>query len=184
MIVPLRRALALAAVAAATMTASPLVAQTPWIHVEVDDDTEADTRVKVNLPLSVVALALEAAPSEVVSREGIHIHDCDIDIAHLRRAWTELKDAGDAELVSVEGRDGNVAIRREGDKVRIDLTDRKDGGEVHVHVPVSVVDRLLSGEGDELNVRGAIDELRSLRGEVVRVDDGGTKVRVWIDERD
>ncbi|HXV62551.1 MAG TPA: hypothetical protein VEK15_17765 [Vicinamibacteria bacterium] len=184
MIVPLHRALALAGVAVATLTASPVLAQTPWIHVEVDEGTAADTRVKVNLPLSVVALALDAAPSEVVSRGRIHAHDCDIDIADLRRAWRELKDAGDAELVSVEGRDGNVAIRREGDKVRIDLTDRKDGGEVHVDVPVSVVDSLLSGEGDELNVRGAIDELRSLRGDVVRVDDGGTKVRVWIDERD
>ena len=47
-----------------------------------------------------------------------------------------------------------------------------------------MVDALFSGEGQELNLKEAISELKSLRGDIVRVDDGETKVRIWIDEKD
>ncbi len=49
---------------------------------------------------------------------------------------------------------------------------------------MSVVDALFSGEGQDLNLKDAISELKSLRGDIVRVDDGGTNVRIWIDEKD
>jgi hypothetical protein len=49
---------------------------------------------------------------------------------------------------------------------------------------VSVVDALFSGEGKELNLKGAISALKSLRGDVVRVDGDDAKVRIWIDEKD
>ena len=51
--------------------AAPLYAQAPWIHVDVSEDGEDGTHVKVNLPLSVVQIALEAAPDEFVS-DGQH----------------------------------------------------------------------------------------------------------------
>ena len=47
--------------ALALAVATPLFAQTPWIHVEVIETGEDDTRVNVNLPLSVVQVALDAA---------------------------------------------------------------------------------------------------------------------------
>ena len=55
-------------------------------------------------------------------------------------------------------------------------------GEVQVRVPVSVVDALLSGAGETLDVRGAIQELSALRGEMVQVVHPEGRVRVWIDE--
>ena len=45
-----------------------------------------------------------------------------------------------------------------------------------------VVDALLSGEGDALNIRAAIDQLSTLRGEMVRVIESDNNIRVWIDE--
>lgn len=179
--------LAMALLGASLLTAAPAFSQTPWIHVEVEESQDDDTQVKVNLPLAVVEVALDAAPSDIVSEGRIHLHhvDKDIDIADLRRMWNELRNTGDAELVSVTGKDGDVEIHRRGDLVTIDVTERDgDRDKVHIEVPVSVVDALFSGDGEELNVRDAVRELKSRRGDIVRVDGGDTKVRIWIDEKE
>ena len=46
-----------------------------------------------------------------------------------------------------------------------------------------ILETLLEGEGSQLNLRAAIAELSTRRGELVKVIDGDTQVRVWIDER-
>ena len=48
---------------------------------------------------------------------------------------------------------------------------------------MEVVDALFSGEGDELNVKAAISQLQKRRGDIVRVNDETSTVRVWIDEK-
>ena len=55
-------------------------------------------------------------------------------------------------------------------------------GEVQIRVPVTVVDALLSGDGETLDVRSAIQELSALRGEMVQVIQPDARIRVWIDE--
>jgi hypothetical protein len=54
---------------------------------------------------------------------------------------------------------------------------------VRVEIPVSLVDALLSGEGEEANIEAAIVELKKRRGDIVRVQDDDSHVRVWIDEQ-
>jgi hypothetical protein len=175
-----------AALLALTLGAAPLQAQTPWIHVEVDENEEDASHVKVNLPLSVVEIALEAAPEKIVEGGRIRVHhiDEDIDVYDLRRMWNELRSAPDSELVSVQKKDQTVSIRRQGDQILIEVDDREGRDTAHIQVPVRVVDALFSGEGQELNVKEAISQLKGLRGDIVRVDDGETKVRIWIDEKD
>lgn len=175
-----------AAFLALAFGAVPLQAQTPWIHIEVDENDTDASHVKVNLPLSVVEIALEAAPEKIVDDGRIRMHhiDEDIDVDDLRRMWSELRSAPDSELVSVQKKEETVSIRRQGDQILIDVDDREDRDTAHIQVPVSVVDALFSGEGQELNLKEAISQLKSLRGDIVRVDDGETKVRIWIDEKD
>ena len=50
-------------------------------------------------------------------------------------------------------------------------------------MPVSVVDALLSGEGEQVNVQAAVAELQKRRGDIVRVQRAGRNVRIWIDEQ-
>ncbi len=174
--------------ALALLVAAPLFAQTPWIHVEVDETGEDDTRIRVNLPLSVVQVALEAAPDKIISDGELHLRhvDKDLDIESLRKMWAELREAGDAEFVTVEEENETIRVRREGGFIRIEIDDRTDGEpeQVHVDIPVTVVDALFSGDGETLNIKDALAELSKERGDIVRVDDGETKVRIWIDERD
>jgi len=94
--------------------------------------------------------------------------------------------------VSVESEDENVKVMRKGDLVQV-FVDKKakpgkdgkasKGEEVRVEVPVSLVDALLSGEGEEANIQAAVAELQKRRGDIVRVRDDDSNVRVWIDEQ-
>ncbi len=176
----------LAASLTLAFTAAPLQAQSPWIHIEVDENDADESHVKVNLPLSVVQIALEAAPEKIVDDGRIRMRhfDEDLDVDDLRRMWNELRSATESDWVSVQERDETVSIRREGDQVLVEVDDRKDKDSVRLQLPVAVVDALFSGDGEELNLKEAIAALKSLRGDIVRVDNGETKVRIWIDEKD
>jgi hypothetical protein len=184
--VEMRRGVVMAlALVAAVVPASTARAEgkTAWIHVRVEEPGK-ESKVSVNLPLPVAEAALAFAPESIASGGHIHLgpRDREISVADLRQAWKELKAAGDAEIVSIEDKDETVKIGRVGDKVRIHVDGRAKGESVNIEIPTAAVDALLAGEGDALNLRGALQEIRQLRGDVVRVDHRDSKVRIWIDE--
>jgi hypothetical protein len=156
-----------------------------WVHVRVEEPQQR-SRVHVNLPLPAVEAALKAAPDVIASEGRVHFgghgaHHLEID--DLRQMWAELKNAGDTDIVSVEEDDERVNVSRKGDLVQVRVQNADGREKVHVDVPVSLVDALFSGSKEELNVRAAVGELRKLRGDVVRVEDHGSTVRIWVDER-
>jgi hypothetical protein len=153
-----------------------------WLHVRVEEPGQR-SRVHVNLPLLAVEAALKAAPESIASEGRIHLggHGRHLDIDDFRQVWNELRSAGDTEIVSTEDGDDRVSISRKGDLVLVRVQgDNRET--VHVDVPVAVVDALFSGPATELNVRAALAQLRTLRGDVVRVNDRDSTVRIWIDE--
>jgi hypothetical protein len=167
-------------------------AGTPWLHVRVEEARKA-SKVHVNLPLSVVEAALKAAPEMIEEHGRIHLGEHhQLKLEDLRQIWKQLAAAGDAELVSVESEDENVQVRRKGDLLQVFVDKKaeagKDGQEkgaeqVRIEVPVSLVDALLSGEGDEVNIQAAVAELQKRRGDIVTVQDHDSHVRVWIDDQ-
>lgn len=179
--------LALAALPAAAQAQSGA-----WLHVRVEEAKKAE-KVSVNLPMSVVEAVLEASPGMIEKHGKIRLgEEHGLKMADLRRAWKALAEVGDAELVTVESEDENVRIQRKGDIVQV-LVDKKgkpskDGApgraeEVRVEVPVSLVDAFLAGEGEEGNIKAAVAELKKRRGDIVRVKDEDSHVRIWIDEQ-
>jgi hypothetical protein len=180
---------ALAALSALPAAMAAAQSGTPWLHVRVEEARKA-SKVHVNLPLTVVEAALKSMP------EMIEEHGClrlgkhhEMKLADLRRVWKELAAVGDAELVSVESDDENVKVMRKGELLQVFVDKKAEEGEgkgaeqVRVEVPVSLVDALLSGEGDEVNIQAAVAELRNRRGDIVQVHDDDSHVRVWIDEQ-
>jgi hypothetical protein len=157
-----------------------------WLHVRVDEPSKQG-KVRVNLPVSVVSAALQAAPEKWMADGHIHLGHFgdskrDVSVADLRRAWAEIKKTGDAEFVTVEEEDQKVRIARAGNLVLVHV-DKPSGREsVRVEVPVEVVDALFSGQGEELNLRAAFAVLQTRRGDIVRVKDDNSTVRIWIDE--
>ena len=181
--------------ALSVLPAAQAVAQTgtAWLHVRVEEAKEA-SKVAVNLPMAVVEAVLKASPDMIEKHGKIHFGDHHgMKMADLRQAWKALAQVGDAELVTVESEDENVKVMRKGDLVQV-FVDKKakpgkdgkpahGGEEVRVEVPVSLVDAFLSGEGEEGNIQAAVAELQKRRGDIVRVRDDDSNVRVWIDEQ-
>jgi hypothetical protein len=155
----------------------------PWLHVQVDENSRS--KVNVNLPLSLVQIALAAAPQSVLSDGHFRLHtgDSRLSVVDMRKLWQELKGAGDTDFVTVEEEDQTVTVSRKGDLVlvRVDSPDKKEA--VRVDLPVSLVDVLLAGDGEEVDLQKAFAELSKRRGDVVNVKDAHSTVRVWIDER-
>ena len=182
--------LALSVLPAATAAAQT---GTAWLHVRVEEAKEA-SKVSVNLPMAVVEAVLKASP-EIIEKHGkVHFgEEHGLKMADIRKAWKALAEVGDAELVTVESEDENVKVMRKGDLVQVFVDSKakpgkdgkpaKGGEEVRVEVPVSLVDAFLSGEGEEGNIQAAVAELQKRRGDIVRVKDDDSHVRVWIDEQ-
>ena len=152
-----------------------------WIHVRVD---EADgAKVNINLPMSLVDVALEIGQKEGFDEDDLRLDpEGDVTVEDLRWMWSELKHAGDAQLVEVQDGDEHVRVYKRGDRVHVDVDE--DGAEkVRIEMPAAIVDALLSGEDDRLDLPAAARELARIGSqEVVRIDDEGTTVRIWIDQ--
>lgn len=161
----------------------------PWLHIRVTEAGEDGSRVNVNLPVSLVQVFADIAEQEIErelsgrgNRIDIDFERHDLDIADIRRAWAELRTAGDAEFVEVDDGNDYVKISRAGERILIEFDERNGNDNGRVEVPVSVVDALLAGDGERLNVRAALDEMiATADGEIVFVEDGRKTVRIWIE---
>jgi len=159
----------------------------PWLHVEVTEEDDDGAKVSVNVPVSLIDIALKAVKDEDLQggRVRIHRHRGDVELEDLRRMWAELKKAGDAEFITVEKEDESVRVERKGQRVLMHVAERYKGElkeKVRVDVPIAVVDALLGGDGESLDLTAAVRELSKVNsGEFIRVDDGKSHVRVWID---
>ena len=115
--------------------------------------------------------------------------DVPVSVSAVRGVWEALMGVGDSEFVTVEEANETVRVARVSDFIEIqverrssDDADTADGKTIDVQLPITVVDALLSGDSDKLNVSVAIERLGTLRGDIVRVTETDRQIRVWIDE--
>ena len=171
-------------VASAAAIPRPAVQQEPepWVHVEIS--RESGENVNINLPLAAITAIIALAPDTVVQDGQLQLgHTHEVPVAALRDMWDGLRDVGDAEFVTIQHEGQDVRIAREGDTILVIVSGGRDASEaVRVEIPVPVVDALLSGDGDTLNITAALQELSTLRGELVRVIEPDNNIRIWIDE--
>ncbi len=150
-----------------------------WIHVRVDDDQ--GSKVRVNLPLSMAEKAVAMVPSDHLDNGKIQLDDREYSVQELRELWAEIQKSPDMTFVTVEQTEESVKVWKEQGKLRVEVRGL-DGDRVDVQVPLEVVDALLSGDADELDVGAAIRALSdSGGGEIVAVTDQRENVRVWVD---
>ncbi len=154
-----------------------------WLHVRVDETDGA--KVKVNVPVSMVEKAIAMVPDEHLRHGRIHMSECceSMTTAELRELWQEIKDSPDMTFVTVEEDDESVRVWKEAGYLKVHVLEQDRNEEVNVQVPLAVVDALLSGEGDELDIEAAIRALvEEGSGELVTVSGENEMVRVWVDD--
>ncbi|MCI0623343.1 MAG: hypothetical protein L0387_17065 [Acidobacteria bacterium] len=162
---------------------SPVAAQKkePWFHLEVKENKTEPEYVKVNLPLGMVDVALNAVKDKKFNKGRFKLHSDEIAVADMKKIWNELKKTGNAEFVTVEKKNETVRVAKDGNYVVVKVTENKKP-KVDLRVPVGVVDALLASPGDELDIKAALLAMqRQNAGEILTVNDNDKQVRVWID---
>ena len=88
---------------AATLVVGAVPAATqgsPWIHVEVQEGD--DSKVHVNVPLSLAAVVAEVLPDQIIGEAAKELHKEGLSISKLRRLWTAVREVGNAEFVTID----------------------------------------------------------------------------------
>ncbi|MCI0659004.1 MAG: hypothetical protein L0170_18275 [Acidobacteria bacterium] len=161
-----------------------------WLHVRVEDGTGEDAeRVHVNVPLSLAEAVIPAINVENFRNGKVHVdmdgggnHLQDVDF---RKILTALRDTKDGNFVTVEGSKDNVQVAKQGGYLIAKVREGNAGGtRVDAKIPFQVVEALLSGNGNELNIAAAVRALGEHGdGVLVTVDDEKSKVRIWVDSK-
>jgi hypothetical protein len=179
-------AVAAAALILATTLALPAVAASDlWFHVTVNQKSGDNANITVNLPFSIVEAAMPLIPEEAMQDGRIVIEDSEFDAAKLRDLWRAVQDSPDATYVTVQNDDQTIRVYKDGNFLRARTAEATaDGTQVDARIPMVVIDALLSGNGNELNLRAALEALVQFgEGELVTVNDKEANVRVWIDRQ-
>ena len=160
--------------------AAPDSQRGPWIHVRVTDG-QGEESANVNLPVALIALVLKMGDVQAQLDRGLAQRD--LSLVDLRQTWGGLTDAGDADIVVTEDADETVRVRVENGSLHVRVTDRATGAlRTEASMPGRVVDALLGGDGERLDISGAIRRLAEKgAGDVVVARDGATSLRVWLD---
>ena len=152
-----------------------------WIHVKVEKAGSDGQQVKVNLPLGLVETVLPMIEKKELTKGKIRPDKMPLTVGQMREIWQTLKTEGDFELASIQDGEMDLRLYKEGDYLYVRSTEEAQK-KISVTISASVVDALLSAEGDELDVMAAAKALsESNVGELVRVQDGEDTVYVWID---
>jgi hypothetical protein len=156
-----------------------------WIHVYVQEDGDRGETVRVNVPFSLVQKVLPLIRNEHLRDGKVLLPDeIDLEGIDLREIWQAVRETADGEFVRVEGSDENVLVAKRDGMLIVNVDDGDD--KVRVRLPLEVIDAMFSGDSlDEIDVLAALRVLGESfpSEEIVTVDDGSTKVRVWIDDR-
>jgi hypothetical protein len=175
-------------VAILLISATALMAATSerWIHVRVENVKGVSGNVSINLPIEMASAALSSIPTDHHSGK-FHLQ-ASVNGTDLRAVLDAVRKSPDNVFVTLERRDKEVSVAKSGRSLLIKIADKPVAPNhlaktVAIKVPVSVVQAMLAGNSDDLDIGAAIRAL-SREGELdVTMNDEKQTVRVWTDTR-
>jgi hypothetical protein len=179
------------------LTRTGALAADRWVHVKVEESGAQGETVRINLPLSLAEKVLPAIHTDKLCAGKVKVSKDEIHDLDLRAVMEALRTTPDNEFITVESRHDNVRVAKAGGNLLIKVQENKETAgakaktetktrteTVNVTIPIPVVDALLSGGQDELDVLAAVRALGTVGDTVlVSVDDQHSKVRIWVDSR-
>jgi len=179
-----RKLLVLAVLALFAGFAVEAAAADRWLHVKVEKSGAKPEYVRVNLPLALAEKVLPAVQAGALREGRVRIQGAPEGI-DLRAIFDAVRTLNDGEFVTVETEDETVRVAKEKGFLVARIHERTGSQDnVDIRIPMVIVEALLSGEGDELNLAAAIRAL-SEHGEelVINVASKDETVRVWVDSK-
>jgi hypothetical protein len=170
-----------------------------WLHVSVNSTDADGETVRVNVPLALVEKVLPAINKDKLHSGKIRVNELRVNEVDLRVVFEAVRDTKDGEFVTVQSRKNNVRVAKEAGYLVVRVREMKEARKtdkpdekpaalfeerVDVRVPMSVVEALLSGAKDELDLVAAVRAL-SAHGDtiLVTVEDRKNTVKVWVDSK-
>ena len=157
-----------------------------WLHVRVISTDSKGETVKVNVPLELAEKVLPAIDHDRLHNGRVRIGCMDCDGVDVRTLFEAVRTAKDGEFVTVQSNDADISVTKKNGQMLVHVHNKKKSkdAQIEVKVPMKVVEALLSGSKDELDI---VAGLHALAGqgdvELVSVKDDENTIRVWLDSK-
>src|SRR5262245_8366744 len=129
-----------------------------WLHIHVNDPVKEET-VRINVPIQLMETLLPMVQENSIHHGKIHFDDKSISKDELKKLWASIKQEGDTDYMTIEKPGEKVTVSMQG-KYFVVQTDADSNKVVDIKIPASVMDAMLAGEGDELDLVGAVKALK------------------------
>jgi hypothetical protein len=161
--------------------------QDRWLHIRVDNPDTKEETVRVNVPLELAEKVLPSINRDRLQSGKVKIDEIDCHGVDLRALLDAVRTSKDGEFVTVQNKDSDVRVAKQNNYFLVHVVDknhRSKKSRVEVKIPMKVVDALLSGGKDELDLVAGLRAL-STQGdtELVSVKDEENTVRIWLDSK-
>jgi hypothetical protein len=161
--------------------------QDRWLHIRVDNPDSKEETVRVNVPLELAEKVLPSINRDRLQSGKVKIDEIDCHGVDLRALLDAVRTSKDGEFVTVQNKDSDVRVAKQNNYFLVHVIDKNHGSKksrVEVKIPMKVVDALLSGGKDELDLVAGLRAL-SAQGdtELVSVKDDENTVRIWLDSK-
>ena len=157
-----------------------------WLHVRVISTNSRGETVRVNVPLELAEKVLPAIDHDRLHKGKVRIGCMDCEGVDVRTIFEAVRNSRDGEFVTVESNDADVSVTKKDGQLLVHVHDKNKPkhSEVEVKVPMKVVEALLSGSKDELDIAAGLHALRGQGDvELVSVKDDDNTIRVWLDSK-
>lgn len=170
---------------AALLTPTLASASDVWVHLHVRDH-HGNGKLTMDVPAGVVRLLAALLPDQASASASIDLNGHRFDVPRLRRTWYAAQRQPEGRMFTIADRDDTVEIgHRAGSLVVTARSDRRwnrDDERVEIRIPGRVINALLSGSGDRMNLAAGIQALASTgSGELIAVTSDREIVRIWVD---
>ena len=157
-----------------------------WLHVRVVSNTSKGENVRVNVPLALAETVLPAIDHDRLHGGKVRIGCMDCDGVDIRTLFNAVRNSKDGEFVTVQSKDADISVAKKDGQflVHVHDKDKPKASQVEVRVPMKVVEALLSGGKDELDIAAGLHALASQGDvELVSVKGDDSTIRVWMDSK-
>jgi len=157
-----------------------------WLHVRVVSAQPKNENVRINVPLELAAVVLNAVKDDHLHNGRLRIdlnNSKDVDI---RAIFEAIRSTKDGEFVTVQSNDEDVRVAKQNGYFLVQVHDKNHGKkeQVEIRIPMKVAEAMMSSANNELDVAAAIRALASQGDtELVSVKDEEETVRIWLDSK-
>jgi hypothetical protein len=157
-----------------------------WLHVRVISTNSKGETVRVNVPLELAEKVLPAIDHDRLHNGKVRFGCMDCDGVDVRTIFEAVRTSKDGEFVTVQSKDEDISVMKKEGQLLVHVHDKKRSkdAQIEVKIPMKVVEALLSGSKDELDIAAGLHALAGQGDvELVSVKDDDNTIRVWLDSK-